>query len=852
MQQGPLVLIIGTRPEGIKMAPVYHALKEAGIPVVVVSTMQHDQLLTDVLSLFGIVPDYSLDIMRLGQDLFYITQSVLQKTKQIYTQIKPSLVLVQGDTTSSMAAALAAFYLQIPVGHVEAGLRTDDIYAPFPEEMNRRVISVIAKYHFAPTQAAVINAVAHGVRRSQLFCTGNTVVDALHYIKNKIARRDVTVREDIFDCVQHCKKAGKKLLLLTAHRRESFDGGIQRVLQAVKELVAHHENLLCVYPYHPNPHVLRAIDAVCLRENRNICLMEPLSYIDMVYLLDNADIVLTDSGGVQEEAISLLKPVLVLREKTERMEGVLTGLAHLVGTNADLIKQQVQKILKDGVTAVAFGAENTYGDGHAAQAIVAIVQQEMKKEIIPAISASVHEQKARVMVEKKEEIMKTVCVVGLGYIGLPTAIMVAESGYRVVGVDINKERVRSVNAGDPDIYEPDMYEKLQLVLATDMLYATSTMSTADYFIIAVPTPLTADKKPDLSHVMSAATAIAPVLSKGNVVILESTVSVGTTHQLAQQLAQATGLVAGHDFFVVHSPERVLPGKIFQELVHNDRIIGGINQESAIRAQQLYKRFVQGALVITDAHTAEMVKLIENSARDVDIAFAHQVASMCYAQGLDPYRVIALVNKHPRVKLLQPTCGVGGHCLAVDPWFLVDSFPAHTQLIAAARTINDAKPHEVIARIDQIRQQWQQQHGKPCTLGLFGLTYKANVDDLRESPALFIAQHYSIQADTPLMICEPYVKKHMIPLSLQPLLATITQVTTQADVLVFLVAHDQFKIIDVARLEGKAMLDYCGLLYRSDTQTMPGQEIFWPAVKIDAVSDPIFSDPASSIVYKEEV
>jgi len=208
MQQGPLVLIIGTRPEGIKMAPVYHALKKAGIPVVVISTMQHDQLLTDVLTIFGIVPDYSLDIMRLGQDLFYITQSVLQKTKHIYADIKPSLVLVQGDTTSSMAAALAAFYLHIPVGHVEAGLRTDDIYAPFPEEMNRRVISVIAKYHFAPTQAAVINAVAHGVRRSQVYCTGNTVVDALHYIKNNIVQRAVTVRTDIVDCVQQCKESG--------------------------------------------------------------------------------------------------------------------------------------------------------------------------------------------------------------------------------------------------------------------------------------------------------------------------------------------------------------------------------------------------------------------------------------------------------------------------------------------------------------------------------------------------------------------------------------------------------------------------------------------------------------------
>jgi len=852
MHTGPLVLIIGTRPEGIKMAPVYHELKKAGIPVVVISTMQHDQLLTDVLDIFGIVPDYALDIMRLGQDLFYITQSVLQKTKQIYREIKPSLVLVQGDTTSSMAAALAAFYLQIPVAHVEAGLRTDDIYAPFPEEMNRRVISVIARYHFAPTQAAVINAVAHGVRRNQLFCTGNTVVDALHFIKNKITHNEVSVREDIRACVDSTAQSGKKLLVLTVHRRESFDDGIRNTLQAVKQLINTHENLVCVYPYHPNPRVLRAIDEAQLRSVARMYVTEPLSYVDMVYLLDHAHIVLTDSGGIQEEAISLLKPVLVLREKTERMEGVLTGLAHLVGTNADLITAQVERIVHDKKISIARDAENTYGDGHAARAIVAILQKEIKKGIIPALKTTPLDTAhiPGMHVEKKEQRMNTVCVIGLGYIGLPTAIMVAESGYRVVGVDINEARVHSINAGDPDIYEPDLYEKLQLVLATDMLHATTTMVEADYFIIAVPTPIAQDKKPDLSHVFEAASALAGVLQKGNVVILESTVSVGTTHKIAHLLSTHTGLVAGQDFFVVHSPERVLPGNIFHELVHNDRIIGGINPASVTRAQLLYKRFVRGALLPTDAPTAEMVKLIENSARDVEIAFAHQVASMSYAQGLDPYQVIELVNRHPRVKLLQPTCGVGGHCLAVDPWFLVDSFPAHTSLIATARAINDAKPHEVIARIDHVVTAWQQQHGKPCTVGLFGVTYKPNVDDLRESPALYIARHYSTRTDLTLMICEPYVKKNNTPTFVSALLTSITQTIQHADVLVFLVAHDQFKIIDVTRLTDKKIIDYCGLLHRSGTQQTTHSTLFWPAVKIDAVSDPIFHDTTQEGVHKQ--
>lgn len=292
--------------------------------------------------------------------------------------------------------------------------------------------------------------------------------------------------------------------------------------------------------------------------------------------------------------------------------------------------------------------------------------------------------------------MKKVCIMGLGYIGLPTAIVAAEHGFEVVGFDIDAQRVERINNYDPVIDEPEVYERLKPLVTSQQFYATTTLEASDCFIIAVPTPFKEEKKADLSYVYQATRALVPILKKGDVVILESTIPVGTTDYCAQLLQQETGMVAGTDFFVAHCPERVLPGKIFYELIYNARIIGGINQESMNQAKQFYKQFVKGSLYLTNATAAEMVKLVENSSRDVAIAFANQIASMAYSIGLDPFEIIELANKHPRVKLLNPSCGVGGHCIAVDPWFLVETFPKESELLKTARMINDAKPHQVIS------------------------------------------------------------------------------------------------------------------------------------------------------------
>ena len=318
----PIILIIGTRPEAIKMAPVYFALIRKKIPVKICATFQHSSLLQEVFDIFGIIPDFNLSIMKAGQDIFYVTQQVLEKTKHIFEQENPALVLVQGDTTSAFAAALAAYYLKIPVGHIEAGLRTHDIYSPFPEEFNRQAIGLLAQFNFAPTDLAVKALHRYGVNENTIFCTGNTIVDALQMMQEKILQQHVNVSPAIVNMIQQCEVQQQNKILLTVHRRESFNGGIERVLQVVKEYALEHPESCFIYPYHPNPAVKDAIEQVGLSKVGNIYMCKPLPYQDLIYLLLKADLIVTDSGGIQEEAISLGKTVLVAREKSERMQGV--------------------------------------------------------------------------------------------------------------------------------------------------------------------------------------------------------------------------------------------------------------------------------------------------------------------------------------------------------------------------------------------------------------------------------------------------------------------------------------------------------------------------------------------------
>ena len=393
-----ILTIFGTRPEAIKMAPVVLHLKEAGgFQVKVAVTAQHRQMLDQVLDLFGIVPDFDLDLMRPDQDLFDITIRVLEGLKEVLAQEKPDLVLVHGDTTTTLAAALAAYYFRIPVGHVEAGLRTRDKYRPYPEEINRRLTGVLADYHFAPTPWARDNLLAEGVPAANIWVTGNTVIDALQIVAAQVAK-EKDLWEQYFFEHHGISLDGQRIILVTGHRRENFGPGFENICLALRDLVEQVPDVHLIYPVHLNPNVQQPVyrilsqgSTLIRREGApaslqatggsRLSLLPPLDYAPFIFLLTQSYLVLTDSGGIQEEAPALGKPVLVMREVTERPEGVWAGIVKLVGASREKIFRAAQELLDnpDCYQAIA-QAKNPYGDGQAAQKIVAILIQALGEE----------------------------------------------------------------------------------------------------------------------------------------------------------------------------------------------------------------------------------------------------------------------------------------------------------------------------------------------------------------------------------------------------------------------------------------------------------------------------------------
>ncbi|MDJ0979365.1 MAG: UDP-N-acetyl-D-mannosamine dehydrogenase [Erythrobacter sp.] len=410
-----------------------------------------------------------------------------------------------------------------------------------------------------------------------------------------------------------------------------------------------------------------------------------------------------------------------------------------------------------------------------------------------------------------------VAVIGLGYIGLPTAAVLASYGWEVCGVDVSESVVETVNAGGVHIKERDLDRLVSDAIESGRLKASTSVPTAQFYIIAVPTPLTHDNRPDISLVESAARAIAPAVSKGACVILESTSPVGTTervgHIIAEQRPDLTvpvlGEQSGGDIGLAYCPERVLPGKIVHELVKNDRVIGGITPECAARAKGLYTSFVEGDCLTTTARAAEAVKLVENSFRDVNIAFANELSVIADDLGVDVWDVIKLANRHPRVNILQPGPGVGGHCIAVDPWFLISSSPDVARLIRTAREVNDFKATYTERRIRALLDAAP--GGK---VALLGLAFKPDIDDFRESPALEIALKLARTRGQRLILVEPFAKK--LPdgfAGTGARLASLDEGLEQAEIVVVLVDHTAFKHLTPEALKGKLVFDTRGMMKR---------------------------------------
>jgi UDP-N-acetyl-D-mannosaminuronic acid dehydrogenase len=396
---------------------------------------------------------------------------------------------------------------------------------------------------------------------------------------------------------------------------------------------------------------------------------------------------------------------------------------------------------------------------------------------------------------------KTICVIGLGYIGLPTASLLGTKGYRVHGVDAVAQVVETINQGRIHIVEPDLDILVKSAVQAGNLTASLEPVAADVFIIAVPTPFKDGHQPDLSYVEAATRLIAPVLRPGNLVILESTSPVGTTDDVVARILREAGHDLEKDIAVAHCPERVLPGRILIELVENDRIVGGINEVSTEKAVAFYSSFVRGEVLATDARTAEMAKLTENSFRDVNIAFANELSLICDREGISVWRLIELANRHPRVNILQPGPGVGGHCIAVDPWFIVARAPEQARLIRTAREVNDAKPEWVINKVKTSADKF-----KHPVIGCLGLAFKADVDDLRESPALAIVHRLMAEQVGEILVAEPNLTRHPT-FDLLP----YDQVVARADIVLVLVDHKPFRKLRAADLKEKVLIDTRGII-----------------------------------------
>lgn len=416
---------------------------------------------------------------------------------------------------------------------------------------------------------------------------------------------------------------------------------------------------------------------------------------------------------------------------------------------------------------------------------------------------------------------ETISIIGLGYIGLPTAAVFASRKKKVIGVDVNQKAVDTINRGEIHIVEPELDIIVRAAVAGGFLRATTRPEPADAFLIAVPTPFKADHQPDLDYIESASMAIAPILKKGNLVILESTSPVGATEQMAEWLATARPDLTfpqthgeTSDIRVAHCPERVLPGHVLRELVQNDRVIGGMTPKCSEAAARLYKTFVEGDCVITNARTAEMCKLTENSFRDVNIAFANELSIICDKLGINVWELIRLANRHPRVNILQPGPGVGGHCIAVDPWFIVSKTPGEAKLIRTARDVNDGKPAWVLdkvkAAIAEHLQDRPDKTARDVTVACLGLAFKPDIDDLRESPALEIALHLAQSHVGGVWAVEPHIDVLPGVLAQHCELMTLDHALAHADILLMLVDHKAFKNVTASQLGRATVVDTRGI------------------------------------------
>ncbi|MFT6734149.1 MAG: UDP-N-acetylglucosamine 2-epimerase (non-hydrolyzing) [Polaribacter sp.] len=752
-------IIVGTRPEIIKMAPVIRECEKRNIPYFIIHSNQHyskemDSIFFEELHLPA--PHYNLGV---GSGLHSNqTGNILIKMEPILVDEKPDVVLVQGDTNTVLAGALAASKLNIKVGHIEAGLRSYD--RTMPEETNRIMTDHISEYLFAvgPNQEKILRS--EGIDNNKIHTVGNTVSDSLFQHLEISAQKS--------NILSQLALTAGEYFLVTAHRASNVDfrENLLELLNLFDEMYKQYTQQI-VWPIHPRTQA--KLKEFSIEVPQYLQLIQPVGYLDFIQLQKNAKLILTDSGGIQEEACLLGVPSLTLRENTERPEAVEVGASELVGRNAEKALNAAKKWLSRD----DYSWKNPFGDGHVAEYILDI------------IVADNTDKKNDDIITKNE----TIAVIGMGYMGLPIASLLAEAGYSVTGVDLNKEKVININNAECPFDEIGLPELIIKVVSQGFLKASTTIPSSDTYLVAVPTPHK-NSRCDRSYVFSAVDAIAKVAKNGQTVIIESTISPQTSKAVEERLAK-TGL----NIDVVHCPERAIPGQTLHELVNNDRIIGAENIAAQQKVKAIYQSFVNGEIFLTDLTTAECIKLVENTSRDVGIAFANELSEICEELEVDVYEVIKLANRHPRVNVLTPGPGVGGHCIPIDPWFLVETTKAG-ELVRLARNINDQRPIIVASKIDELAKTFQAKK-----IGVLGVAYKPNVDDCRETPAEPVYKHLQSMGYE-VKYHDPHVAAWQCER-----IESLKEMDDWADILVIVTAHNEYK----ALTSTKKIFDACGLL-----------------------------------------
>jgi len=755
-------IIVGTRPEIIKMAPVIRECQQRGIAYFIIHSNQHYSVEMDSIFFKELAlpePDYNLGV---GSGLHSNqTGNILIKMEPILVDEKPDVVLVQGDTNTVLAGALAASKLDIKVGHIEAGLRSYD--RTMPEETNRILTDHMSEYLFAVGKNQQAILAKEGIAAEKIFTVGNTVSDSLF--------QHLALAEDTSNILSEVGVQAGQYFLVTAHRASNVDikSSLLELLAIFDKLHAKYSQTI-VWPIHPRTQA--KLTEFSIEVPSYLKLLPPIGYLDFIQLQKKAQLILTDSGGIQEEACLLGVPCITLRENTERPESIEVGANILVGRDADKALAAADKWL----SANDFSWENPFGDGHVARSII---------DIIIADHTGVVEQQT--IVAKNESI----AVVGMGYMGLPIASLLAQAGYQVTGVDLNTDKVAAINAAQCPFDEVGLPELIHKVVSQGYLQASTYIPSSDTYLVAVPTPHK-NSRCDRSYVFSAAEAIAKVAKDGQTVIIESTISPQTSIEVARLFTNA-----GLNIDVVHCPERAIPGQTLHELVNNDRIIGALNSDAQQKVKTIYQSFVNGEVFLTDLTTAECIKLVENTSRDVGIAFANELSTVCEELNVDVYEVIRLANRHPRVNVLTPGPGVGGHCIPIDPWFLVENTKAG-EFIRLARKINDQRPLDIANNI--VQQAKAQSANK---IAILGVAYKPNVDDCRETPAEPLVK-VLVDAGLEVKYHDPFVPQWQVQeeKSLESLLAW-------ADITVLVTGHDCYRHLQ-EKHQIINLVDTCGL------------------------------------------